>query len=193
MFEGLDRDDLIDGLRELIQRARDRGLGPVSIRIIGGAALRLAYFDRTTTVDIDATITPFDDLKPIVEQISHERGWPVNWLNDEAKRAGFVPTWGRQVEWVSLFDDGNAIVEVASPTALLAMKLRAFERRGRRDLNDVLQLLPLSGATSATEVEQLFEEYFPGDALKTTTIEFLDKVFAGGLPSAAPTPPIPKF
>lgn len=84
-------------------------------------------------------------------------------------------------------------MEVASATALLAMKLRAFERRGRRDLNDVLQLLPLSGVSSAAEVDQLFEEYFPGDSLKASTIKFLEKTFADGLPAAAPTPPAPEF
>ena len=35
----LDRDDLIDGLRELIREAHAEGLKGVTIRIIGGAAL----------------------------------------------------------------------------------------------------------------------------------------------------------
>lgn len=73
MFEGLDRDDLIDGLSDLIRRAGKAGLKSVSIRILGGAALRLGYFDRTTTVDIDARITPFDDLKPFIDQIAREK------------------------------------------------------------------------------------------------------------------------
>lgn len=56
----LDREDLITGLRELILRAHADGLTGVSIRIVGGAALRLAHFERATTADIDAQIEPLD-------------------------------------------------------------------------------------------------------------------------------------
>jgi hypothetical protein len=54
MFSGLDNDDIVDGLRELIARANSAGLRGTSVQIIGGAALKLAYFDRAITVDIDA-------------------------------------------------------------------------------------------------------------------------------------------
>ncbi len=53
----LDRDDLIDGLREIVAELRARG-EHVGIRIVGGAALSLRYFDRASTVDIDAAIHP---------------------------------------------------------------------------------------------------------------------------------------
>lgn len=188
MFEGLDRDDLIAGLREVIERAHRRGIGPVSIRIIGGAALRLAYFERATTVDIDARIDPAGELTSIIDEIAAERGWPADWLNSEAQKAGFIPTWGRQVEWRPLYSDGSVNIEVASVEALLVMKLRAFEKRGRRDLGDVLGLLPLTGLTSVVEVEELFEEFFPGDALKQSTIDFLRATLTEDLP-ALPTPP----
>ncbi len=188
MFEGLDRDDLIAGLREVIERAHRQGIGPVSIRIIGGAALRLAYFERATTVDIDARIDPVGELTPIIDEIASERGWPADWLNSEAQKAGFIPTWGRQVDWRPLYSDGSVSIEVASVEALLVMKLRAFEKRGRRDLGDVLGLLPLTGLTSVAEVEELFEEFFPGDALKQTTVDFLRTTLAEDL-TALPTPP----
>lgn len=58
MVVRLDRDDLIDGLREIVARVRSAGLTGVTIEIIGGAALRLAYIERATTVDIDARLTP---------------------------------------------------------------------------------------------------------------------------------------
>lgn len=188
MFEGLDREDLIAGLRDVIERAHRRRVGPVSIRIIGGAALRLAYFDRATTVDIDARIEPSDELAPIIDEIAAERGWPGDWLNSEAQKAGFIPMWGRQIDWRELYADESISIEVASVEALLVMKLRAFEKRGRRDLGDVLGLLPLAGVTSVDDVEKLFEEFFPGDALKTSTVKFLQKTFADGL-TALPAPP----
>ena len=87
-----------------------------------------------------------------------------------------------------LYTDDLLSIEVASVEALLAMKLRAFERRGRRDLGDVVGLLALSGASDAAEVEELFEAYFPGDTLQQTTVDFLRATLADGL-TAAPTPP----
>lgn len=188
MFSGLDRDDLISGLRAVVERAHQRGLGPISIRIIGGAAIRLAYFERATTVDIDARIDPNGSLSELIDEIAAERQWPNDWLNSAAQKAGFIPTWGRQVEWMPLYTDDLLSIEVASVEALLAMKLRAFERRGRRDLGDVVGLLALSGASDAAEVEELFEAYFPGDTLQQTTVDFLRATLADGL-TAAPTPP----
>ena len=67
MFNGLDNDDIADGLREIIVRARAAGLQGVSVQIIGGAALKLAYFDRAITVDIDARLTPSAELVLIAE------------------------------------------------------------------------------------------------------------------------------
>ena len=92
----LDRQDLIDGLREVVRAARANDLTGVSIRIVGGAALRLAHFDRDTTADIDAQIEPVDPLVPIIESIARDRGWRKDWLNNKAVM--FIPTWGQAVE-----------------------------------------------------------------------------------------------
>lgn len=80
----LDRQDLIEGLREVVRQTHEQGITGVSIRIVGGAALRLAYFERATTADIDAQIEPLVQITPIVEQIARDRGWPAAWLNNEA-------------------------------------------------------------------------------------------------------------
>jgi hypothetical protein len=52
-----DRDDIIAGLSELIHEMHALG-EKAGIRIVGGAALSLRYFDRATTVDVDASIHP---------------------------------------------------------------------------------------------------------------------------------------
>lgn len=62
----LDLNDLVSGLREVVKRAHEAGIRDVSIRIVGGAALRIAYFERATTADIDAQIQPLDQLEPII-------------------------------------------------------------------------------------------------------------------------------
>lgn len=60
----LDRQDLIDGLRDVVQAAHAEGVTGVSIRIVGGAALRLAHFNRDTTADIDAQIFRSSPRRP---------------------------------------------------------------------------------------------------------------------------------
>ncbi len=80
----LDRDDLIEGLRDVVRQAHEHNVAGASIRIVGGAALRLAYFDRSTTADIDAQIEPMDALTPIIADVARRRGWPTDWLNNNA-------------------------------------------------------------------------------------------------------------
>jgi hypothetical protein len=52
MATALDRDDIIAGLRDLISELRSAG-EIAGIRLVGGAALALRYFDRGTTRDLD--------------------------------------------------------------------------------------------------------------------------------------------
>ncbi len=59
MADPLDRQDLIGGLREVIRRAWLPESTGISIRIVGGAALRMARFERAATYDIDATLIHF--------------------------------------------------------------------------------------------------------------------------------------
>lgn len=56
----LDRDDLIRGINAVIAKLRDAG-EPAGIRIVGGAALALRYFDRRTTSDIGTCIACNED------------------------------------------------------------------------------------------------------------------------------------
>ncbi|WP_174774601.1 MULTISPECIES: DUF6036 family nucleotidyltransferase [unclassified Cryobacterium] len=182
-----DLHDLVSGLREVVKRARETGIRDVSIRIVGGAALRIAYFERATTADIDAQIQP--QLEPIIRQIASERDWPADWLNDKATI--FIPRWGRSVEWESLFDDGNVSIWIAPIEALLAMKLNAA--RPGRDTEDIANLLVLNEIHTVAAAEQLFEDFYPGDALTGRAVLLLERIFARGLPSTLPRPPRPDF
>lgn len=185
----LDRDDLIDGLRELIREAHAAGLSGVTIRIIGGAALRLAHFDRDTTVDIDAQIAPLDQLQPIIDRVATSRGWPADWLNNNA--AMFLPSWGRGVDWQTVFDDGDVSISVAPIDALLAMKLLAS--RPGRDTPDITKLLALNEITTVESAEELFESFYPGEALPDKAMRLLDRIFEIGIPPRPETPPAVDF
>lgn len=180
----LDRDDLIEGLRELVHQTHEQGVSGVSIRIVGGAALRLAYFERATTADIDAQIEPIAQITPIIEQIALERGWPTDWLNNEA--VGFIPAWGRTVDWEPIFDDDNVSIAVAPIDALLAMKLNAA--RPGRDTDDIANLLALNDVHTVDAAEQLFEAFYPGDALNTRAVRLIERILAIGLPTKLPAP-----
>jgi len=183
----LDRDDLIEGLRELVHQTHEQGISGVSIRIVGGAALRLAYFERATTADIDAQIDPLAQITPIIEQIALERGWPSDWLNNEA--VGFIPAWGQAVDWAPIFDDETVSISVAPIDALLAMKLNAA--RPGRDTEDIAKLLVLNDIKDVDEAEAVFESYYPGDALPERTIQLLRRIFDAGLPPRPEAPSSP--
>ncbi len=173
----------------MVLRAHQAGLPQTSIRLIGGAALRLAYFERDTTADIDAEITPLDDIRKIAAAIGADRHWPPDWLNADA--AMFIPRWGKEVDWLTLYDDGTVSISVAPVEALLAMKLLAG--RPGRDTDDIARLLALVGITTTAGAEALFEAYYPGDSLTERTVRLIDRIFDIGLPEAPPTPPRPQI
>lgn len=184
----LERQDLIDGLREIVHRAHAQGVTDVSIKLVGGAALRLAYYEREATADIDAKISPLSSIAPIIQAIARDRGWPADWLNDQA--AMFIPTLGKSVDWEPLLDDANVSIAVAPIDALLAMKLHAA--RPGRDLDDIAVLLTLNQIEDTASAEELYESFYPGDALPDRTVQTVDRMFRDGLP-ITPSPPLPPF
>lgn len=187
----LTRDDIIAGLRELIDEFRATSQ-IVSIRLVGGAALALGYFDRGTTQDLDALyVNPGDQakVKESVARIAALRGWDRSWLNFAVEKADALPRFGRRtVEWQSIYDDGGVVIQVADEQAMLAMKLRA--NRPGRDTNDIRQLLRLREIDTLTAAEELYEEFYPGDGLTDRAIGIVERIFEIGLPeSVAPPPP----
>jgi hypothetical protein len=181
----LDRDDLIHGLRDLVALAHERGVRGVSIRIVGGAALRLAHFERATTADIDAQIRPLEAVQPLIEIVARNRGWPVDWLNANATM--FLPFWGRGVEWSHLFEDDNVSIDVAPIDALLAMKLNAA--RPGRDTDDIAKLLALNAIHTIDEAQSLFESFYPGESLSDRAMRLLTRMYELGLPPKPDVPP----
>src|SRR5690606_25151836 len=139
----LDRDDIIAGLRELIAELRDAG-EVAGIRLVGGAALALRYFDRGTTQDLDSLhVRPGTDaaLAAAAARVAQRRDWDPAWLNFKVTQADALPTLGRQLEWEAIYEGDGIVIQVASKEALLAMKLRA--NRPGRDTRDIRLLLGL--------------------------------------------------
>lgn len=182
-----DRDDLIRGLRQLVTTLRTQG-EPAGIRVIGGAALSLRYFDRRTTEDVDAKLHPSAPALAVAAEIARTNGWPEDWLNTKADH--FIPI-AKDVGWEALYDDDNVSVWVASAPALLAMKLKA-SRPGRDD-DDIANLMVICGVTAFDEASELYESYYPGEVLPDSALRMLGAILSQGLPEIPREPPRPRF
>ncbi|MGM7697285.1 hypothetical protein [Microbacterium sp. A84] len=185
----LDRDSLVLGLRELIARLHEID-APARIRIVGGAAISLLYnAARGSTVDIDAELAPADVILGASRHIADKHGWPEDWLNDAAMF--FLPSGfgSRSAEWIEIFNMRGVIVEVATAETLLAMKLNATLRRGRREADDLTILLPLCGIMSLDDAETLFGDYYAGEEFNARAVAVVEYALTHA--RAVETPTIP--
>lgn len=185
----LNREDIVDGLRELIAELRTAG-EVAGIRLVGGAALALRYFDRGTTQDLDALhVQPGTDeaVADAAARVADQRGWNPAWLNFAVEQADALPTLGRRaVEWETIYDRDGIVIQVAAKEAMLAMKLRA--NRPGRDTNDIRQLLRLCAITTLDEAEELYEDLYPGDQLTDRAAGMVTTILDAGLPDEVPPP-----
>ncbi|MFD1716039.1 DUF6036 family nucleotidyltransferase [Amnibacterium flavum] len=179
----LTRDDLLEGLNELIDELAHRGVRG-GIQIIGGAALALRYFDRSSTEDIDARFQITGDASAAVAAIGQRHGWGGSWLNDAG--AKYIPSYGTSVDWETLLERDGLTIQVASAEALLAMKLGA--NRPGRDNDDIAHLMVICGINTAAEAEAHFERFYPGDALSDRAERMVERILLIGLPPL-PHPP----
>lgn len=185
-----DRDGLVVGLRHLVAKLGETGERS-GIRIVGGAALALRYFERESTVDIDAH--PIGDTELVLtagREIAVANGWPDDWLNNQA--AGFIPEYGRRAtEWETLYDDGRVVIQVAAPDAMLAMKLRA--NRPGRDDTDIAKLMVICGIDTVDGAEELYEDFYPAEALPERAVRMVTRILDVGLPPRPVSPPAPQI
>lgn len=188
----LTRDDIIGGLRALVAELH-ASRETAGIRLVGGAALALRHFDRGTTQDLDALHIESGSGEVVAEAaaaVARARGWSPDWLNFAVEQTGAVPRFGqRTAEWETIYDRAGVVIQVASVETMLAMKLRA--NRPGRDTNDIRQLLSLCGIDSLEAAEDLYDSYYPADALTDRAVAIVTSILENGLPpKAAPLPPV---
>ncbi|TFC44321.1 hypothetical protein E3T37_15055 [Cryobacterium sp. TMT2-10] len=184
----LDRNAIIIGLRDLVAELRNSG-EVAGIRLVGGAALALCYFDRGTTQDLDVLhVRPGSDdsVAAAAERVALKHGWDAKWLNFEVTKADAVPTLGRVVEWETIYDQDGIVIQVASKQGMLAMKLRA--NRPGRDTRDIRLLLALCQVHTLEDAEELYEEFYPGDALVPRAEKIVNAILNGEPTPAPPSP-----
>lgn len=184
----LNRDDIITGLRELIAELREAG-EDAGIRLVGGAALALRYFDRGVTQDLDAIhVRPGNDeaVAAAAARVARRHDWDSAWFNFAATRADALPILGRAVEWETLYSRDGISIQVASKEALLAMKLRA--NRPGRDTRDIRLLMALCEIVTLQEAEDFYEEFYPGDGLTSRAVSIVTAILDDGTNEVPPSP-----
>ncbi|EPR77190.1 hypothetical protein ADILRU_0570 [Leifsonia rubra CMS 76R] len=100
--------------------------------------------DRGTTQDLESLhVRPGNDdaVVAAAARVAQRHDWDPAWLNFEVTKADALPTLERAVEWDTIYDRDDIVIQVASKEALLAMKLRA--NRPGRDTRDIRLLLSL--------------------------------------------------
>lgn len=182
MTRDLDRDTILDLLRELGNRLAKKGVR-ADFYIVGGAAMLLAYGRAQMTRDIDAIFEPKAVVYDEAVAMAHEKAWLADdWLNDGVK--GFVngPDPDPANAQVVL-TTGNLSVQVASPMRLLAMKVAAA--RVERDRDDLVALAEIVGARSVDEVLDIAHAEY-GDRLEARSRFMVMEALDGILPQHRP-------
>jgi len=171
-----DREAIIAALTELADELVRSGM-KIQIRVVGGAAISVAFDRETTTTDVDAMYGANPDVENAARTIAYRHGWPENWLNDNVKQ--FASHFDTPDDWTNLDVRDGVAIRVASAQLLLAMKL--FAARGRRDSQDIDRLLDACAIQDAEAAVALFERYYPEEELSERALRQLHERFGGSV------------
>jgi predicted nucleotidyltransferase component of viral defense system len=139
-----------------------------TILLVGGAALSLYYFDRESTLDIDAALPNDSRVTEVIKEIAIREKLPVNWINSDASMYfGFPPS----SFWITKQQVGDITLKVASAELLIAMKLKAA--RGRRDNEDIVELFRILKIQEIEQVEQIYETIYAQETIPDSSRELL--------------------
>ncbi len=173
---GLGHDDIVLLLGDVAAEAERREV-VVSLFLVGGAAMALAYSSSRATKDLDGIFEPKSVVNEIAAHVARQRreyGLAADWLNDAAK--SFMP--GPDPSASTLFETPTLSVRVASPRYLFVMKALA----GREvDEADLRILYPLCAFESVDQALDAISAAYPGRLLKAST-QYLVEAIAEGSP-----------
>jgi hypothetical protein len=172
-IEGLDRQAIRSLLNDVAAEA-DRREVSLSIFLVVGAAMALAYSTSRATKDVDGVFEPKAVVYEIAASIAAGRpelGLPPDWINDAAK--SFLH--GDDPQASTLFESPGLAVRIASPQYLFVMKALAAREADEEDLR---VLYPLCGFSSATEALDAVAAAYPGRLIKASTQYLIEEVAA---------------
>jgi predicted nucleotidyltransferase len=158
---GISRELIMRALRRLGELALAEGL-LLEICLYGGTAMMLAYDNRETTQDVDATINPKEAGLRLAKGVAQELNLEEDWLNDEVWRF-FAPVGARRLLPI---DIPGLKLYVATANYLLAMKALACREPGpsrRGDLHDLKFLIRKMEIKSLEDIQRRIDQFFPDD------------------------------
>jgi len=159
----------LEKLSEALERRGVKG----EIVLYGGAAMVLALKARPSTKDVDAVFMPKDLIYQAAKEVEGQYGAPESWLNDAVK--GFVSP---REEHDPYRDLPNLRVFTAAPEYLLAMKCMSLRiGRGSSDVEDVRFLIRHLGLTSAKDLLDRIEKYYPRNRISPKTQFAVEELF----------------
>jgi len=159
----------LEKLSEALERRGVKG----EIVLYGGAAMVLALKARPSTKDVDAVFVPKDLIYQAAREVEDQYGAPESWLNDAVK--GFVSLRGKHDPYKEL---PNLRVFTATPEYLLAMKCLSLRiGRGSSDVEDVRFLIRHLGLSSARDVLDRIEKYYPRNQISPKTQFAVEELF----------------
>jgi hypothetical protein len=159
---------LADAFDELGQIAHKAGR-VIDVAVYGGSCLMLVSNFRIATADVDAVATTDQGfLDSAAQTIAARRGWPRDWLNDGvrtylspavegfAQHTLFRTYPSEQTPGLRLF--------VPTPEYMLAMKLMALRIEpgsNRNDLEDILNLMQVTGLKEKSDIAEFAARFYP--------------------------------
>lgn len=173
----LSKTQILAALERLNELLHDKGVMG-ELCIFGGATMVLAFDARESTRDVDAVFVPKTVIYQAAEQVAEEVGLPISWLNDGVK--GFVSSEGEVTsdgmpQWENL--------RILRPTTryLLAMKCmsaRVADYDTAGDRKDIIHLCKDLNLTTATQVFDIIEGYYPTARIPVRSQYFIEEIIA---------------
>ncbi len=172
-YEALSKPRITNALRRLGELAQAEG-SILELSLYGGAVFTLVYGSRDSTKDVDAIVRPSELARKLAARVAGEQDLPEDWINDDVRFFLADNEAKRRLKG----DEFGAGLQVSVPTAayLLAMKLRACRapRPGfAGDQEDIQFLLRKMDITSPSEVEKIYDRFFPHDVLSEAAMELV--------------------
>jgi hypothetical protein len=157
-----------DALNELGQIAYEEGQ-VIDIALYGGSCLMLVSNFRIATADVDAVAAEDQGfIDRAAQTIAVRRGWPRDWLNDGVRT--YLSPQVDGFEQHTLFrtypNEEKPGLRVFVPTAeyMLAMKLMALRldpAGGKNDLEDIINLMQISGMKEKGDILRFASRFYP--------------------------------
>ena len=159
---------LSEALNELGQLAHDAGR-VIDVAIYGGSCLTLVSNFRVATADVDAVAAADQSfLDKAAQAVAARRGWPSDWLNDGVRTylSPYVDGFAQHTLFRTYPREETPGLRVFVPSAeyMLAMKLTALRldpASGRSDLDDILNLMQVTGLKGKADIVRFAANFYP--------------------------------